>query len=72
MFSKNSFRNTIRMLNSLDPDPARRFVNRLSQIITGYQQMTLVGEKLTPCIILIGSDAINAGQLFVHIKGSLV
>ena len=34
-FSKNSFRNTIRMSNSLDPDPARR-----------YQQTTLADKEL--------------------------
>ena len=46
-FSKNSFRNTIRESNSLDPDQARQFGLIWVQIVCkGYQQTTLVGKEL--------------------------
>ena len=42
IFSKKSFRNTIRVSNSLDPDQARRFVQTVCK---GYQQMTKVAAS---------------------------
>ena len=44
-FSKNSFKNTIRVSNSLDPDQARHF-NLGPNCLHRYQQMTLVGKEL--------------------------
>ena len=47
-FSKNSFKITIRMSNSLDPDQARHFVGLIwgQTVCKGYQQTTLVGKEL--------------------------
>ena len=47
-FFKNSFRNTIRASNSLDPDQARHFDRPdLGQTVCkSYQQKTLVGNEL--------------------------
>ena len=52
-FLKNSFSNTIRVSNSLDPDHAKRFVgpdfvgpDLGLNCLPGYQQTTLVGKEL--------------------------
>ena len=46
-FSKNSFKNTIRVSNNLDPDQARHYVGPdLGPKCLGYQQTTLVGKEL--------------------------
>ena len=47
-FSKNSFRNTIRVSNSLDPDQARHFVgpDLGPTCLQRLSQMTLVGKEL--------------------------
>ena len=54
-FWKNSFRNTIQVLNSLDQDQAPVFANSLDpdqawhfvrNVCKSYQQKTLVGEEL--------------------------
>ena len=51
-FRKNSFRNTIRVSDSLDPDQARRFVGPglgPNCLQFGYQQMALGGRfKMVP------------------------
>ena len=43
--NQNSFRNTIRVSNSLDPEQARHFVEPVlgQTVYRGYQQTTLVG-----------------------------
>ena len=43
-FLKNSFRNTVRVSNSLDPDQARLFVGHGlgPYCLYGYQQMALI------------------------------
>ena len=49
LFSKNSFRNAIRVSNSLDPDQARHKMSGLIRVQTvckGYQQTTLEGKGL--------------------------
>ena len=47
--SKNSFRNTIRVSNNLDPDQARHFSGLIwvQTVCKGYQQMTPLGKELT-------------------------
>ena len=54
-FLKNSFRNIIRMSNSLDPDQARRFVGpdlgqnclpRLSADVTGKQRVNIEHKQI--------------------------
>ena len=47
-FSKNSFRNTIRVSNSLDPDQARHLSGLIwvQTVCKGYQRTTLAGKEL--------------------------
>ena len=57
---KKTFRNTIRVSNSLDPDQARRSVHLiwLQTVFKGYQQTTLGGKELT-LFTSQSSDAIS-------------
>ena len=48
-FSKHSFRNTIRMSNSVDPDQARHFGKLGPSCLQKYQQRTLVCKELGIC-----------------------
>ena len=52
-FSNNSFRDTIKVSSSLDPDQATHSVwpDQDSTVCKGYQQMTLVGIELTLCMV---------------------
>ena len=57
-FSKNSFRNTTRVSNSLDPDQARRLIC-VQTVCKGYQQTTPGGKEFRRgrC----GSDGVGGG-----------
>ena len=48
-FLKNSFRNTISVLNSLDPDQARRFVgpDLSPKCLQGLSTVDIVGKRQT-------------------------
>ena len=47
-FSKNSFRNTIRVSNGLDPDQDRHSVgpDQVQSVCKGYQQITIVAPSM--------------------------
>ena len=49
LFEKNSFRNTIRVSNSLDPDQAGHLVGLIwvQTVSKGYQQTALVGKGVS-------------------------
>ena len=59
-FSEKSFRNTIRMSNSLDPDQAHHFVRSdlgliwVQTVCKSYQQTTPAGKELTYCCFVRG------------------
>ena len=65
-FSKNSFKNTIGVPNSLDPDQAPQKVGLIGvqTVCKGYQQTTPVGSEL---IVDIGAFIVN-GSVYVSVS----
>ena len=53
LFRKNSFRNTTRVSNNLDPDQARHFVglDLVPNCCKSYQQTPLGGKELTTKVL---------------------
>ena len=64
LFLKNSFRNTIRVSNTLDLNQARHFVgpDPVPTLCKVYQQMTLVGNEYTRESLMITCSLFGVGN----------